>query len=92
MNFHFQLFIWCSHSQHMSALGDGALWDLRRGRENVPHRAAHRLKLWKMSPSFLARLQKPFKVIFFVEKLQMKCMPQKRFHLSPNEAFSDSRR
>lgn len=35
-------------------------------------------------------MQKPFKVIFFIGKLQMKCMPQKQFHLSPNEAFADS--
>lgn len=33
--------------------------------------------------------QRPFKVIFFIGKLQMKCMPQKQFHLSPNEAFKD---
>lgn len=30
-----------------------------------------------------------FKVVFFIEKLQMKRMPQKWFHLSPNEAFAD---
>lgn len=34
-------------------------------------------------------MQRPFKVIFFIWKLQMKCMPQKQFHLSPNEAFTD---
>lgn len=52
------------------------------------------LNLWKISPVFLARsdrlMQEPFKVIFFIGKLQMKCMPQKQFHLSPNEAFTDS--
>lgn len=30
-----------------------------------------------------------FKVVFFIEKLQMKRMPQKWFHLSANEAFAD---
>lgn len=58
------------------------------------YRPAHGLNLWKISPVFLAwsncLMQKPFKVIFFIGKLQMKCMPQKQFHLSPNEAFTDS--
>ncbi len=52
------------------------------------------LNLWKISLVFLPRsnrlMQKPFKLIFFIGKLQMKCMPQKQFHLSPNEAFTDS--
>lgn len=34
-------------------------------------------------------VQRAFKVAFFIEKLQMKRMPQKQFHLSPNEAFTD---
>lgn len=34
-------------------------------------------------------MQKPFKVTFFIGKLQMKCTPRKQFHLSPNEAFTD---
>lgn len=33
-------------------------------------------------------MQRVFKVIFFIGKLQMKCAPQKQFHLSPNEAFT----
>lgn len=33
-------------------------------------------------------VQRVFKVIFFIGKLQMKCAPQKQFHLSPNEAFT----
>lgn len=33
-------------------------------------------------------MQRVFKVIFFIGKLQMKCTPQKQFHLSPNEAFT----
>lgn len=30
-----------------------------------------------------------FKVLFFIEKLQMERTPQKWFHLSVNEAFTD---
>lgn len=52
------------------------------------------LNLQKISPVFIARsnrlMQKRFKVIFFIRKLQVKCMPQNQFHLSPNEAFTDS--
>lgn len=58
------------------------------------HHPERWLNLWKISPVFIARsnrlMQKHFKVIFFIGKLQVKCMPQNQFHLSPNEAFIDS--
>lgn len=48
------------------------------------------LNLRKISPVFAARLtRRAFKVVFFIEKLQMRRAAGKQFHLSPNEAFAD---